>query len=352
MTYVESQEMLEAAINNLFAATSAINKAIFRSPVELSRRDAPTALASSSRRFLVYCAFVRLMKSQEEFFSAETSVLIINTPRSWPADDFDYVVETCLTTSNRSLTRVRAFCHPPRDRKGNWNFSPSSLLDAQKLLIFLPKGAELHPEFLVAADTSVDLEILTDRHLDSLARQLEVGQLSAEDKTLLRERDPTFIDSVFRRGRSAEAALARLRSLKANASARRLLPMAVFGAAGAWGLDLKGDLQAWREGALQWNDVDKGVLLHGPSGTGKTSFAATLAHECGAALVAASLAIWQSHGHLGDLFKAMRRDFDAARESAPSILFIDEVDAVGDRRRFSGDNAQYCNEVVNVVGGP
>lgn len=127
------------------------------------------------------------------------------------------------------------------------------------------------------------------------------------------------------------------------------MPLAAFGAAGVWALDLKRDLKAWREGAVDWSDVDKGVLLFGAPGTGKTSFAATLAHECGAHLVAASLANWQSHGHLGDLLKAMRKDFESAREAAPSILFIDEVDAVGDRRKFSGDNAHYCHEVVNAL---
>lgn len=211
MNYDETRDTLDAAIEKLRAATAAINEAIFRSPIELGRKAARTALASSPRRFLAYCAFVRLMKSQKEFFSAQTSVLIINTPRNWPTDDFDYVVEISLTTSDRNLTRVKAFCHPPRNRKGNWDFSPRNLLEAQKLVIFLPTGSELHPEFLVAADASVDLEVLTDRHLDSLARQLDVGPLPHEDKALLREQDPTFIrfniqGRSIRKGRAHEAA--------------------------------------------------------------------------------------------------------------------------------------------------
>ncbi len=64
-------------------------------------------------------------------------------------------------------------------------------------------------------------------------------------------------------------------------------------------------------------------------------------------LVATSLGQWQATGHLGDLLKAMRRDFGAAKNAAPSILFIDEIDSVGDRNKFSHDNKSYSVQVVN-----
>jgi cell division protease FtsH len=345
-----SQDMLDAAIENLLTATAEVHAAISKFPAELSRRAAPTALASSPRRFLAFCAFVRLMKNQQHFFTAPTSVIVIQVPRAWPMEDFDYVAELGLKSGGRSSVRIKAFCHPPRTKIGNWDFSPGAYLDAQKVVVFLPKGAELHAEFRISADTNVDLEILDDRHLDSLARQLDVGPLSEECKALLRQQDPRYIDSIFRKGRSARSALERVKESSSKASSsRRVLPLTSYGAAGTWGLDLKRDLKLWRAGALHWADVDKGVLLYGPPGTGKSSFAVSLASECGAHLVAASLAKWQSHGHLGDLLKAMRIDFNEARESAPSILFLDEFDAFGDRRKFSGDNQQYCNEVVNAL---
>ncbi|ANP85983.1 AAA family ATPase [Rhizobium leguminosarum] len=345
-----TQDMLDAAIENLLTATTEVRVAISKFPAELSRRAAPTALASSPRRFLAFCAFVRLMKNQQHFFTSETSVMVIQVPRAWPVDDFDYVAELGLKSGGRSSLRIKAFCHPPRTKKGNWDFSPGAYLDAQKVVVFLPKGAELHAEFRISADTNVDLEILDDRHLDSLARQLDVGPLSEECKALLRQQDPRYLDSIFRKGRSARSALARVKELSSKASSsRRVLPLTTYGAAGTWGLDLKRDLELWRAGALHWADVDKGVLLYGPPGTGKSSFAVSLASACGAHLVSASLAKWQSHGHLGDLLKAMRIDFNEARESAPSILFLDEFDAFGDRRKFSGDNQQYCNEVVNAL---
>nr|WP_246787328.1 AAA family ATPase [Rhizobium leguminosarum] len=179
---------------------------------------------------------------------------------------------------------------------------------------------------------------------------MEAGPLSGDEKELLRQQDPTYIDSIFRRGRSAAVALDRLRGLSTHPGAnRKLVPLSSYGEAGEWGLKLKFDIQQWRAGQLDWSDLDKGVLLYGAPGTGKTSFAASLASECGAHLVSTSLSKWQSHGHLGDLLKAMRIDFAEARENAPSILLIDEFDSIGDRRAFSGDNRHYCIEVVNAL---
>ncbi|KRC00332.1 hypothetical protein ASE23_12895 [Rhizobium sp. Root73] len=288
------------------------------------------------------------MRLQKEFFAEATSLLVITVPRNWPIDDFDYVADLCLKSSDRGLSKLKTFCHPPRTKRGAWDFNPSSYLDAQKVIVFLPRGAEIHPEFEISADAVIDLEILDDRHLDSLTRQLGSGPLSADEKERLRQQDPAFINSIFRRGRSAAAALGKLERLLAKPTkGQRLVPLASYGEAGKWGMKFKRDLRLWRAGQLDWSDLDRGVLLYGPPGTGKTSFAASLASECGAHLVPTSLSKWQSTGHLGDLLKAMRQDFAEARDRAPSILLIDEIDSVGDRRSFSGDNKHYCIEVVN-----
>jgi len=104
-------------------------------------------------------------------------------------------------------------------------------------------------------------------------------------------------------------------------------------AAVAWGKALAKDLDAYRAGELDWSAVDRGALLHGPTGTGKTSFARCLAATCGLPLVATSYAAWQAagQGHMGDVIRTLREAFAEARKAAPSILFIDELDSVGDR---------------------
>ncbi len=114
-----------------------------------------------------------------------------------------------------------------------------------------------------------------------------------------------------------------------------------------WGTALARDLADYRAGRLPWADVDRGVLLVGPPGTGKTTAARALAATCGVPLITGSLAQWQAKGHLGDLLKAMQATFEEARAKAPSVLFIDEIEAVGDRARFSGHNAGYEIQVAN-----
>ncbi|WP_429930410.1 AAA family ATPase [Agrobacterium vitis] len=350
MNAADPNDLLDAAIDHLLEATAQVQTAVAGFSSNLARRAAPTALASSPRRFLAYCALMRLMKSHGHFFAAASSVMVIRTPRGWPINDFDYAADIGILTGGKGEKKIKTLVHPSRTKKGTWDFSPSGYLDAQKLLVFIPVGAELHPELAVSADTMVTIDILCDGHLDSLARQLNVGPLSDGDKSFLRDQDPSFIDSVFRRGRSASAALAKLRDMTSGTTGRRVqVPLSHFGAAGTWAERLSRDLQIWRSGALSWADVDKGVLLFGPPGVGKTSFAVSLATECNAHLVAASLAKWQSHGHLGDLLKAMRIDFQEARDQSPSVLFLDEIDSFGDRRSLSGDNRQYSVEVVNAL---
>lgn len=119
-----------------------------------------------------------------------------------------------------------------------------------------------------------------------------------------------------------------------------------LGAAGDWGRDLALDLSDWKAGKISWTDIDRGILISGAPGTGKTTFAAALARTCGVKFVATSMAQWQSTGHLGDYLKAMRKSFDEARKAAPCILFIDEFDSAGDRNTKT-DNADYNVKAIN-----
>ncbi|MHA1303985.1 MAG: proteasome-activating nucleotidase [Candidatus Heimdallarchaeaceae archaeon] len=75
----------------------------------------------------------------------------------------------------------------------------------------------------------------------------------------------------------------------------------------------------------------KGVLLHGPPGTGKTLLAKAVAHETQAAfirLIGSELV----QKFIGEGARLVREIFEFARENSPSILFIDELDAIGSRR--------------------
>jgi len=78
-------------------------------------------------------------------------------------------------------------------------------------------------------------------------------------------------------------------------------------------------------------DPPKGVLLHGPPGTGKTMLARAVANESSARFF--SIAGPEIMGSAyGESERRMREIFEQAAEAAPSIIFIDEIDSIAPKR--------------------
>jgi cell division protease FtsH len=99
--------------------------------------------------------------------------------------------------------------------------------------------------------------------------------------------------------------------------------------------------------------VPKGILLYGPPGTGKTLLAKGVAGESGAKFYSQSASAFVEM-FVGLGAARMRRLFDEARKNAPSIIFIDELDAVGAARTgqgFTREQDQTLNQLLVELDG-
>src|SRR4051812_43528544 len=99
--------------------------------------------------------------------------------------------------------------------------------------------------------------------------------------------------------------------------------------------------------------VRKGTLFHGPPGIGKTLAAKAVANESGARFYAQSASAFvEMFAGLGAA--RIRKLFDEARRNAPSIVFIDELDAVGQARSghsFNREQDQTLNQLLVELDG-
>ncbi|MFX1388790.1 MAG: proteasome-activating nucleotidase [Promethearchaeota archaeon] len=78
-------------------------------------------------------------------------------------------------------------------------------------------------------------------------------------------------------------------------------------------------------------DPPKGVLLFGPPGTGKTLLAKAVAHETEATFIRI-IGSELVQKFIGEGARLVREIFNLAKEKSPTILFIDELDAIGSQR--------------------
>ena len=124
--------------------------------------------------------------------------------------------------------------------------------------------------------------------------------------------------------------------------------LAGYGSARGWALDLKADLLLWKQGKLRWDEMTTKLLLSGPPGTGKTTFARALCNTLQVPLLATSVAHWLEPGYLGEVLRRMSGAFALAGDRAPTILFIDEIDNIGVRQGAGSRNYDdYWSSLIN-----
>ncbi len=91
----------------------------------------------------------------------------------------------------------------------------------------------------------------------------------------------------------------------------------------------------------------KGILLYGPPGTGKTMLARAMAGETDSAFFSTTAAGFQDK-YVGESERKIRELFKTAKKFAPSIIFIDEIDAIG-KERTGSTSTHHTESMLNTL---
>jgi transitional endoplasmic reticulum ATPase len=206
------------------------------------------------------------------------------------------------------------------------------------------------------------MPLADDVDLDRLAQRTH-GFVGADLESLATEAAMT----ALRRGRTEGATLGDLRVTRADfeSAMAGVEPSAMreyVAEKPTEGFDAVGGLDAVKaslERAVSWpltygprfEAADaappSGVLLHGPPGTGKTLLARAVAAESGVNFIHVAGPELLDR-YVGESEKSVRELFDRARQTAPAIVFFDEVDAIASTRGGGGDT-EVTERVVSQL---
>jgi len=217
----------------------------------------------------------------------------------------------------------------------------------------MPLAQNMEGEKPVAPDKSVDLEKLASVSHGFVGADLEYLCKEAAMKTLRRnlpdiklEEDrlsPETLDKLIVTMSDFEEAL---KGIMPSAMREVYLETPDVRWADIGGLEgVKKELQEAVEWPLKYSDLydkigysmPKGILLYGPSGTGKTLLAKAVATESEANFISVRgpelLSKW-----VGESERGIREVFRRARQASPCVIFFDEIDALAPTRGMGGDS--------------
>ncbi|NOV21866.1 AAA family ATPase [Ensifer adhaerens] len=322
----------------------------------LKRRDAiPQNLATLVASFGIRSAIRHLLRRPSANF-----VAAIVVPNESDLNVYQYAARQLLDVINAldAEGARTAFV----DVATEFSRSSTDLLTTfhrvRRAILFCTEEAEVSADLSLLIDCRAVMQPPTPNHFMAAARQLDL-QMTEADAQFLATKGLHELRLGIRPGRSVARVVRQLKAMstdpgeppvkRRDKGEARLEELAGYGEAKNWGLQLAQDIGEWKRGVIDWSDVDRGILLSGPPGSGKTTFARALANSCDIPLLHASAASWQARGHLGDMLKAMRRSFSEAFQRRPSILFLDEFDSFGDRD--SGVDHQHHDYKRQVING-
>ena len=318
----------------------------WRQPLDGKR--APLTLPT----FMAYCAVAGALRSWNRM-NAKAIVTLVAT------DDFYFPVYAEAARYFASQIWKTGGLDANVYEWGDKSFRHQSeaLRDARGIF-FSPHDYNLREDNLLFSDAVVPLARRSERHVKAALRRAGVPASRSNVELLMTEPWPRLYNA-FQDRRDPLQAFQRLHSLMkgvptpvAEVISKPVGPtlsdIPGYGKLVQWGYDLAQDVAHYKARLLPWADVDTGVLISGPPGVGKTMFAGVLANTCKVPIIFGSVSRWQEAGPLDDHLTAMRASFDEASAKAPSILFIDEIDALSSRGK-NDRNSGYIGAVIAAL---
>lgn len=247
-----------------------------------------------------------------------------------------------------------------RPDKGNSSVMKALASGRRVLGISQDPGSYLPSALIVSADLVATLESPSGRLIGRVIRAASGRSAGRVEDGLASSLTYEEIAAQIRGGTSPASSLKRLRAAAAAkvaadpavAQAPPFEELAGYGEAHDWGMALIGAVRSWRRGDVPLSSIaSRHAVLASEPGLGKTTMCRSLARSAGLRLVSTSVAGWfaGSNGKLDGVVKAAQAAFEAATAAAPSLLLLDELDALPARGGLSADEGSWWATAVTGV---
>lgn len=310
--------------------------------------------SGNTAKFLMLCALRQSLRETDQFKNDAKGIILCIVDKEWIWHA--KAAATLLMTGGRVQSYYDDFRRPvhvigesPR-RTTHKGVEDVTVFRPEHQVIYLASSLDVvRLSLQLAADVIVNISAPTARHVVAARKVLGVEDVGLSMAEAIAKQPAEIVIGLTARHSLKGLDIATLTEpVAATVRTPTLSELPGYGPARPWVEAIKQDIADWREDAIPWTDVDRGILLMGPPGTGKTLFATALAHELGFDLVPTSVGAWQGsrNGHLGDMLAAMTKSFTDATARRGAVLLVDELDAIGDRATMRGDHAFYEGNVI------